>query len=195
MLPRGTSGHARGWTLDGDEDLWGLLETERERTAAVDRGRRRRLRDQAAEESTLAGTLRDAAEAGTAIALRTTAGRSHHGTVSGVGVDFCALRQASGRWVYVAWEAIASVRVEAGFRSGDAGTRLAAEDRSLVEVLAYLAPDRPRVTVGIGNTNEPVVGDLRAVGEDIATIRLDGARRDVVFVRLGAVTEVSVDVR
>lgn len=194
MLSRWLTGEGYGGTMDDDAALRRLVEDERARYAATDRGVTRRLREQAAEESTIAGTLLDLAEAGVGVGVRTTSGRLHQGVVRGVGGDFCALRLGSGRWLYVAAEAVASVRVEAGVGDGDPGTRHDVLDRRLEEVLALLAPERPRVMVWSGTDPDPVVGELRAVGIDLVTVRLDGPRRAACHVRLGAVSEVAVDV-
>lgn len=171
-----------------------LVDDEWARAAAEERGRTRRLREQAAEESTLAGALLDAAEAGVAVRLRTSGGRDHQGMVLGVGSDFCALRLRGGRWLYAAIGAVSSLRVEPGVRAGDPSRRAEPADQSLAEVLAHLAPERPRVMLWAGADPEPVVGELRAVGEDVATVAAEGAGRPLVYVRLGAITEAAVEV-
>lgn len=178
----------------GDEEaLRRLVEDEWARAAAAERGRTRRLREQAAEEGTLAGTLLDAAESRVPVQVRTVGARLHQGTVLGIGEDFCALRMPDGRWLYVALHGITSVRVDGGARLGDAGTRSEVADRTLAEVLAHLAPERPRAILWLGSDRDPVIGELRSVGHDIATIGLDGPSRQVAHIRLAALTEAVVD--
>lgn len=180
--------------MSDEEAFRRLVEDEWARAAAEERGRTRRLREQAAEESTLVGTLLGAAESGAGVQVRTTGARLHQGAVLGVGADFCALRVAGGRWVYVALDGITSVRIEGALLPGDAGTPSTAADRSLSEVLAHLAPERPRVILWMGADRDPVIGELRSVGYDIAMIGMDGPTRAVAYARLAAITEAAIDV-
>ena len=46
---------------------------------------------------------------------------------------------------------------------------------------------------GRGTTDEATInGELRAVGQDVVTLRVDGDTRANVYVPLGAVTDISV---
>src|SRR3546814_9710109 len=62
--------------------------------AAQGRARERWLRTIAEEEATFAGVLADLAERASGVALSTTAGRRHRGSIGGLGADFVALRPA-----------------------------------------------------------------------------------------------------
>ena len=170
-----------------------MLDDERARAGGAERARERALREQAAEESTLAGTLRDLAESSVPVNVRTLAGRSHQGVVVGVGCDFCAVESADRRWIYLAFAAIGSVRSSAGMVSTDPGSRRPQADRTLEEALGYLAPERPRVTVLAGMDPQPVAGRLQSVGRDLMTVRLGGARGELCYVRLGALSEIAVE--
>ena len=161
--------------------------------AARARTRERWLRQQAEEEARLAGVALDLAEAQVGVAVRLTSGRTVQGRVAAVARDFCVMRQERGTTTLVAFRAIATVRPEAGRRAeGAASDRSAPVDATLVDVLAGLAGDRPRVRLGLEG-GESLAGELRSVGADVATIRLDGDRGGgTVYVQLGAVLEVTL---
>jgi hypothetical protein len=61
---------------------------------------------------------------------------------------------------------------------------------TLGEVLAQAVAGRPRVTVVLGAVT--VVGELRAVGADVLTIRNDGEPGGLSYVTLASVSEVSL---
>lgn len=168
-----------------------LLDDSRAREATSSRVRERSLRQQASESAALAGLLLGAAEQSLRLTVRCISGRGYQGTVVTVGEDFCAVVSDAGVETYIALRAVTTVRPERAIRSHDA-----ADDRPpplgvrLVEVLAEEVPERPRVALVAAGDPEPVVGTLRTVGLDVATVELDG-RREVVYVRTPSVTEVS----
>lgn len=180
-----------------EEELRRLLDEERAGQAARDRARSRRLREQAAEEGTLAGALRRLADRRLPVGVHTAAGALHQGVLVGVGADYCALRAAGGRPRYLALAAIASVRpaVEAaavtaeGAGDPDGGDRLAP---TLAEMLGRLAPERPEVTLRTGTDPDALHGVLRSVGVDVCEVDLVGLPGRAV-VSLAAVSEVVVD--
>jgi hypothetical protein len=152
--------------------------------------RERWLQAQAEEESSLAGVLLALAERGDTVVVTTTAGRRHRGMVAGVGVDFAALQPAGGRATLVAFGALGDLRVVDGARrssptTGDGTVVLGVR---LGEVLAQAAGQRPRISVQAGVA--AVVGDLRAVGGDVLTVRADGDA-GLVYVGLASISEVS----
>jgi hypothetical protein len=59
-------------------------------------------------------------------------------------------------------------------------------------VLAELAVDRARVRLLVLDASEAVSGELRSVGQDVATVRTDGEARGTAYVRTDAVAEVVV---
>jgi hypothetical protein len=141
----------------------------------------------------MSGTLLDLAERRAAVALRTTAGRVCSGTVVAVADDFVVVRADPGRDHCVRLSAVASLRPRPGPRQPVAsGRRHAPLDLRLVEVLAALAPDRPRVVlVPLGG--ELVAGTLVAAGADVLTVVPEGDGRLVVYVAAGAVGEAVVE--
>lgn len=172
-----------------------LLDEVRAGDAGAARMRERWLRRQAEEGATLGGTLLDLAERRAAVSLRTQSGRTSHGAVVAVGTDFAVLRGEDGRDTCVRLRAIATVRPQAGERYVTAsGDRASPLDLLLIEVLAGLAPDRPRVAL-VTDGGELVAGELRAVGVDVVTLRLDGDRATPCYVAATAIDEVVVERR
>jgi hypothetical protein len=170
--------------------------------AAGARVRERWLRAQAEEGASLAGLLLALAERREVVLLITTAALAHRGAVTGVGEDFVALEVPAGTTTLVALAAVASVRAVEGARrfstpatghgraddgagGGGGGPSLGVH---LGDVLAQAAGQRPRISVQAGTTS--VVGDLRAVGADVLTLRADGAA-GLVYVSLPSLSAVS----
>ena len=172
-------------------DLARWTADERADEAARSRMRERWLRRQAEEDARFAGVLLDLSEAGAGVAVRTAAGRTLHGQVAAVARDFCVVRHA-GMATFLAFAAVATVRPEPGFRAGDAASERAAPvGAALGEVLAGLAGDRPRVRIVVDGGGDAVAGELRSVGADVVTLRLDG-EGGAVYLPLGAVRELTL---
>jgi hypothetical protein len=60
----------------------------------------------------------------------------------------------------------------------------------LGDALAAIAGDRPRVQVVAAR--ETLTGELRAVGADVVTLRIDGRPAGVVYVALSSISECSI---
>lgn len=160
--------------------------------AAGARVRERWLRQQAVEDARFAGMLLDLAEQGAGVRVSTTAGRSLQGRIAAVAGDFCVVRHDGGMATLVSLRAVTTVRPEPGYRSGEAdSSRLPPPALGLAEVLARLAPERPRVRI-IVEGGEPLAGELRSVGADIATLRLEGDPPGMVYLQLDSVREVTL---
>lgn len=183
---------------DGDveaflADLGRWAAESRASEAAGSRVRERWLRQQASEEARFAGVLVDLAERGAGVAVRTTSGRTLQGRIAAVAGDFCVVRHDVGLATMLRFGAVTSVRPEPGHRSGEADSaRLSPPALTLADVLARLAPDRPRLRIVVEGGGEAVAGELRSVGADVATIRLDGDPPGTVFLRLACVREVTL---
>ncbi|HUP70879.1 MAG TPA: hypothetical protein VM142_13850 [Acidimicrobiales bacterium] len=161
--------------------------------AAGARVRERWLRQQAVEDARFAGMLVDLAEQGAGVSVRTTGGRTLQGRIATVAGDFCVVRHDGGMATLVSFRAVATVRPEPGHRSGEADSaRLPLPALDLAEVLARLAPERPRVRIIVEGGGEALAGELRSVGVDIATIRLDGDPPGTVYLQLDSVREVTL---
>lgn len=158
--------------------------------AARERSQTRMLRQIAEEEATFLGVALDLAERGAVVVARTASGRSHRGRVVAVGRDFVILRDGpDAAPAFLAVAALSSLRPQPGSASADtAGGRAAPLDVGLAALLVGLAADRPRVQVSaVGD--DPVAGELRSVGSDVLTLRLDGGASLRAHVRLAAVSE------
>jgi hypothetical protein len=154
------------------------------------RTRERWLRHQADQAATFTGVLVDLAERGAPVALQLLGGTSVVGALRTIGADFCALRVA-GTTSLVVLDAVSTVR-GAPASSSLSGDRVTACELRFVDVVSELANDRERVHVVPAGAGAPLTGQLRAVGQDIATIRCDGDPPATVYVRLAAVGHLSL---
>jgi len=191
--PRGAVPPEAG--LLGGPDLTARLERwvaeARTADAAASRARERWLRVQADESSTFAGVLLDLAERGTPVVVHGPAGRRHRGVITAVATDFLALRTSGGRDVLLAYGGIASVRPDAR-GPGPVGDRVVRAELGLAEMLSVLAAERPRVlVVTTADGDGGIAGELRGVGRDVMTLRLDGEPRSA-YVAVAAVAELAL---
>jgi hypothetical protein len=170
------------------DDLLRLLDDARSEERGTARERERFLRQVAEEGASLGGTLLDLAERGSVVTVRTASGRSHHGVVRLVGVDFLVLGAAPGD-VWLRFVAVTTVRPHPGERHAAATGDRPALDLRLVDALARIAPERPRLGV-VTADGELVAGELRAMGADVVTLRLDGDPRSVCYVSADSIREV-----
>ncbi|MDG2027301.1 MAG: hypothetical protein P8J50_09340 [Acidimicrobiales bacterium] len=134
--------------------------------AAAERARQRWLERHAAEDATVIGVLRDLAERGRPVSVRTRGGRNAHGRVAALGADFVVIREERLGDVLVPTSAVATVRPALGDPTS-VGDRPAA--------LAIVAGEELR-------------GDLRSAGRDVLTVEVEADdRRDVVSVAVAAI--------
>ncbi len=191
----------------GLDDLERWAAGARAQEAADQRVRERWLRQAAEEEASFAGLLADLAEAGRPVVVTTTAGRRHQGPVVAVGWDFVALTPhagaaGEGRLTLVSFESIAELRQAPGSapRASVAparpptgpGENLGGGELgvTLAEVLAQAVAGRPRVALVLGTVT--VVGQLRAVGADVLSVRTDAEPGGLSYSRLSSVSEISL---
>jgi hypothetical protein len=170
----------------------GLLRSvaaERVRDAASARRRTHWLLRQSEEAGSFVGVLADLAEKTESVVCTTRHGRRHIGRLHALGADFVAVRSGTGGLVLVALDAVAHVRTHPG-AAAVTGDRVLHLERRLAEVLAELAGDRPDVVVAAGDAE--VRGELRAVGRDVVTLRLDGQPGAAAYVALAATDEVRI---
>lgn len=171
------------------DPLVSLLDEGRADEMVATRARERLLRRMAEEGAELAGTLVDLAEHGSPVAVATVAGRRHHGMVVGVGGDYCVLRSDHDVEVHLRLDAITTVRPHPEERHDVAsGARRPVAAGLLLEVLGRVAGERRRVSL-VTWSGEVIVGELRAVGTDVVSLRLDGAGGDTCYVAGAAVSE------
>lgn len=178
----------RGLASGPVDEFLRFLDDARADERASSRSKERWLRLAAEEGATLAGTLVDLAERGTAVSIRTTAGHVHHGTVRLVGADFVILAGSAGD-VWLALAAVAVVRPGSGVRQGPASSDRPAVDLFLAEALGRIAGERCRLAV-VSVGGELVAGELRSVGVDVATLGVDGDPGGVCYVSLASIATV-----
>jgi hypothetical protein len=170
-------------------DAW--LADARIKGSADARARERWLQDAAEADATFAGVLLDLAERGTSVAVSTTGGRRHHGSIDVIGADFASVRTARGVEVLVALAGITAVRT-APLVDPTLGERVVTTELRLAEVLAELTAERTHVLLETSERRGSVGGALRAVGYDVVTVRTDGEPPAIAYVRLAAITEVTL---
>jgi hypothetical protein len=181
------------WTPPRRDPYLDLADESAHQAAVRARLTERELRERAAEVAGWAGTLRDLAEARTAVTVRCRSGRAHHGVLLAVAEDFVAMRLPAGQLVALAAQGVTSVRPEPGSRAAPAtGDRDRAQDRTLLEVLDRAVNERRRVALSLDGSPDVLQGVLAAVGEDVVTLRLDGDR-DLVYLRAGAIVEAVIE--
>lgn len=169
-----------------------LLDESRHREALAERARERSLRVQLREDARFLGTLRDLAEQGVALTLRSESGRAYHGRVVSVAADHLVLQAVDLGTVYVATDAVTDVRPDVAVRQEAAtGERDATDDRTLAQVLARAAEDQPRIHLQVRGQSDGRSGTLVAAGSDVVSVQLDGDRA-FTYVRVAAITECSL---
>lgn len=170
-----------------------LLDEGRATERRVARVRERVLRQMAEEGAELMGTLVDLAERRSPVAVGTVAGRRHHGVVTGVGGDYLVLRADGDAEIFLRLDAITTVRPHPGERHDVAsGERRHVSDELLIEVLGRVAGERGRVSL-VTRAGEVVAGELRAVGADVVSVRLDGGVAETCYVVASALSEALLD--
>ncbi len=174
--------------LVGQITRW--LAEQRSDDATAARNRERWLRQQAQEEGTFAGVLLDLGEREHAVVVHARGDRRHRGEIRAVAGDFVVLGSPRALDVLITFDGIVSVRPEV--RSpATVGDRTIALDTTLADVLVGLAGERPRVFLttldGTG-----LAGQLRAMGRDVLTLRLDGEDHSLVYVPVSAIAEVGL---
>ncbi|MDA8047970.1 MAG: hypothetical protein M0Z30_22505 [Actinomycetota bacterium] len=197
------TGH--GWGEPGPDDLLAELSrwaaAERVGRAAGERSRLRALVDQSAAEATWSGILVDLAEVGAEVTLSLRGARRVVGRLVGTGRDLVVIERARRGPVLVPVGAISSVIPSAGhpppeipgrFGAGRAGEprpggqRPPALDLGLADALDALGADGAPVTVH--TADESFHGVVSACGQDLVTVRAEGAERRPVHIALGAIT-------
>jgi hypothetical protein len=155
------------------------------------RAREAFLRRSAGEGATFTGVLLDLAEQGGAVALTLAGGRRHRGRLRAVGTDFVVLVTEQGSQVLVANRGVVAVRPDAR-RATLSGDRPLAMATGIAEVLSIVAEERPRVLVVAAGDPEGIAGELRAVGQDVLVLRLDGQGRPAAYVPVANLVELTL---
>lgn len=163
--------------------------------AVAARSDERLLNRVAIETATLVGTLRDLAERRAGVTLGLPDDQAVQGTMLAVNRDHVLVATGADQRAHVRLASVVMVRPDPTSRVPVAqGSRDAADDRSLGDLLSRWEPDRPRLAVLVRGRSEPVRGRLAAVGEDVVTLDHVTGRHPV-YVPTDAVRVVLVDHR
>jgi hypothetical protein len=164
---------------------------ERAGEAAERRRRERWLRQQTLEDATLTGVAVDLAERSLPVAVRLTTGRTVTGRITTVATDFWVLAGATTPSL-VASAAVATIRPGGGTVLEEAtGRRDCRLTMRFGDALAGLAGERP--TVQLGSLGSDVVrGELRAVGDDVVSVRVESSPPTSVYLALPSITDCTV---
>ena len=177
----------------GHDPFLALGDDARQAAEVAARSEQRSRAERASEVATWRGTLWDLAERRLPVSLRLAGGRTRRGCLVAVGADHLGIRTAAGQLVLVLLGAVRTLRPEPGLPAPIAtGDRDRCLGRRLVEVLAELVEERAPVVLGCEGWDEPLVGELVALGEDVLTLRMEGVERGTIYLPLDAVTEVVV---
>ena len=175
----------RDWSTE-DLDAW-LAESKFD-ASAESRRLERHLGDQAAEEASIAGVLRDLGERAASVVITTVADRRHRARIKAVGLDFAVFSslQGDGNEIVVSFRAIDFLRVPA--EAEVVGDRADHLEVGLAEVLPAMAVDRPQVLI-ITFGGQAIRGELRSTGLDVARLRSDSDDRATVYIPVVNIAE------
>ena len=177
---------------DLDADLSRLVSDSRAEEAAGQRIRERNLRAAAVTDATFSGVVVDLAERGETVVVRTAHGRTLTGRITLVARDAIALESGMGV-SYIKLDRISAVRRAPGLRGDEpSGDRCPPRSISLAALLADLAQQRPRVALVLAGEPALAVGELRAVGVDVLTVRLDGEPSVTAYFAAAQLSELTV---
>lgn len=181
------------WPPDRDRYLeLGDRARLQEEIAARSEERSRLLR--ASEVATWAGTLEDLAERRATVVVRLAGGRTHRGTLVALGRDHVAVRTPGGQLAVLATSAVRTIRPEPGTAAAAAtGDRERAAGRTLAELLERCREEATRIVVGLDGVDDPLTGEVAALGEDVVTFRVDAHDHALVYVPLSAVSAIVLD--
>jgi hypothetical protein len=157
------------------------------------RSEARRRREVAATVATWVGTLRDLAESRRTVTLLGASGRVLRGVLVAVGTDHVAIALDPDGLALLRSDRLSAVRPEPSPDTPPAmGDRSWSQDRPFEAWLEHLLELDERVGVVLDGSDEVVHGRLLALGEDVATLRLDGQDRGLLYARVASVSEVLV---
>lgn len=177
-----------------DDAFLSLEDDARHAAEVAARSERHQRLQRASEVATWMGTLEDLAERRLAVVVHLAGSRKVRGSLIAAEPDLVALQSEVGQLVVVRAAAVRVLRPQHGVVAAVAtGDRRRVAGRRFVEVLQELTEDRVRVLLGLADLGEPVVGRLRALGDDVVTVALESTPRGLAYLPLAAVQDVTVD--
>lgn len=140
------------------------------------------------------GSLQDLAEQRMVVAVTRAGGSVLRGVLLGLGADHLALRLPDGQLALLASDTVRAVRPEPTARVPAAmGDRPVAVRRRLADVLDRLHEARTPVAILLRDVPDPLLGRVVGMGEDVLTLRPDGAEGAVVLLPFASVAGVLVE--
>ncbi len=178
---------------DFSDELIRISADDRHDRATADREIEHWHRLISSEEAKFSGLLRDLAERGSEATFVTRTGRSHTGSVNGLGQDFCSIATTADETVVLATRGIAYVQVEGSARgAGSPSAREATDaEQRLEELLADLAVNRQRIRYVLNGSPEVRIAQLFAVGVDVVTLGVEEPPKYTLFVPIPSFVEIS----
>jgi len=162
--------------------------------AVRSRAERRERHERAVETGTWLGTLRDLAERRAVLVLHVRGGRPLRGHLLGLSSDHLVLATASGARAHLRLAAVRAARPEPGRGAPPASGDREAPSRATVEdVLDMLAEERGSAALLLRDVVDPLRGRVEGIGEDVVTLRLEGADPALVYLPTAAVDGVLIE--
>jgi hypothetical protein len=152
-------------------DLRKWSANQRFESAVARRTAERWQRHVAIESLQFSGLIEGLHQAEAVTVLRTTAQRTHRGTIVDCGRDFLGIRSSSFGLVLVALSAVASIDLAGSSTPVVAPPGNDDSSRDLRVVLHELIEERPRLRVSSGESVR--TGRLHAAGEDLVILEVD----------------------
>ena len=156
---------------------------------ARQRSRTRMLAQRDVEAASFGGTLLDLAEADVVVSIRTATGHQFVGTIRTLSEDHLSIAGPGRPRTLVALHALVAVSVAQQRSGGARGDRLI-RGETLIDAMAWLAGERPRVSIGVVGPGELLTGRLWSCGGDVCTLRTDATEGRWIHVRTAAISEV-----
>ncbi|MEX2504200.1 MAG: hypothetical protein WD378_05075 [Egicoccus sp.] len=175
-----------------DDEFVAFTDAAGHARAVEARARRHERLAAAAEVASWLGTLRDLAERRARVSVTTRSRRVVTGWLVGLSTDRLVLALAAGDLLHVRLAAVRLVRPEPGPPAPVAtGDRAAPAEVTLEDVLDAAAETGGPVVLHVRDMADPLRGMLVGLGEDVATVRLEGPGRQTVYLPLAAIDAVS----
>jgi hypothetical protein len=174
-----------------DDEFVAFTDAAGHAEAVEARARRHQRLAAASETASWLGTLRDLAERGARVSVTTRSRRRVSGWLVGLSTDRLVLAVTGEEMLHVRLAAVRLVRPEPGPPAPVAtGDRAAPAEVTLEDVLDAVAERGGPVVLHLRDVADPLRGTLVGLGEDVATLRLEGPGRQTVYLPLAAIDAV-----
>lgn len=176
-----------------DDEYVALTDAAGHAEAVAARARRHERLAAAAGTASWLGTLRDLAERGVRVAVGTRSARTVSGWLIGLSTDHLVLALPADERLHLRLAAVRFVRPEPGPVAPAAmGDRAAPAEITVEDVLDAAAERGDPVVLHLRDVEDPVRGSLLGLGDDVATVRLEGPVGQAVYLPLEAIDAVVV---